>query len=397
MESRKTCLRFLAVALLLLGAVALANALVDPYQILHRSLLSRPLYSSKQSYQNLGLINSYLASADGYDTVVVGTSLDSGYAPEEIQARLGTGKALVLTMNGSTLREQAYVLEKALATGRVRRVLWGIFSSAADSQPDRLRGRYTFPFALYEGKPGGVAQYLLNLSTLKDGVEQLCGAKGWRPSAHAAYDWNPASIKDGSFQRYSTPEKLARHAEVVAQGKPALEAVLRGLDGWLPGGSAQAAPQGFPAIDANLAPVLARHPEVRFDLVIPPLPALHFHERTWKQELILAGVQVYDEAGLTRQMAMRVHLAELAERLPNARLFAMDDDFEATGNLANYIDSWHFSHLVSNRVLDHIAKGEHRVTAQGAGEYVRRLLTGLIAYRLYSDRERSLWGRSSAD
>jgi hypothetical protein len=371
---KQSVLIFLAVSLGGLLLVAGVNAVVDPYHILHRPYWGQARFSINTRFQNAGLINSYLDADLGFDSVIIGTSLDECYNLARMQQKLGTAKVLNLAVESSTPQERSVVLERALSTGKVRRVLWGVYENYADTVPDRENAVYPFPFDLYQ-KPlsrvglGGVIHHLLNASVLKESLALVTGRTRWSTDLSTAYDWTPLQIKSGGFARFSAPENLPGLAETVAQGKPSIAQARRELG--------RAGSLEFPALEKHLAQVVLRHPDVRFDLVFSPVSAVYFH--TLGSEALL------------RQMGLRLRLVRTLAGAANVRIFGFDDDFEVTGNVTNYLDYYHVLYRANDRVVDAIAADRHRLTPETVEGYVTRLLDHLQAYQVYADREHSLW------
>jgi len=374
MQYKRAFLTLLAVILLGLAGGAGLNLLVDPFHLLHRPLWGPPRFSGNQRYQNAGLINSYLAADLGFDTLVIGTSLESAFGAARIKDKLGTGRVLVLTMDGSLPMERSALLERAFQTGKVRRVLWGVFHNYTDMESDRTSLEYAFPYGLYReplSLPGldALWHYLLNGWVFNKSVALVAGTSKWSTDMTGLYNWNAQKIRDRVFESFNSPESLAQHTMDLSRGKAMIA--------WARQNLAQAGEVPFPALDKHLVQVVQRHPEVRFDIVFTPLSALAFH--------------LFTPAELMRQIGMQQHLVRVLGREPNVRIFAFQDDVEVTGNLANFWDTMHSSYLVSDRVVDAIAEDRHRLTPENVDAYLARFLDWLYHYEVYSDRERSLW------
>lgn len=379
MNHKRALLTFLSLGLGGLLLIATVNALLDPYHILHRPFWGQPRFSTNQRFQNAGLINSYLAADLGFDSVIIGTSLEDCYDVGRIQKRLGTARVLNLAVDSSTPLERGAIVERALETGKVRHVLWGVYENYADSVADRENTGYLFPFDLYRAPYsirglGAVIHYLLNASVLNESLTLAMGRSRWSTDLDGVYDWTAGNIKSRNFERFSNPDSMARHARSVADGKAAIALARQNLE--------RARTMEFPALEKHLVQVVLRHPEVRFDLVLSPVSALFFH--------------TLSPENLLRQMGLRLRLVRALGQAPNVRIFAFDDDWAVTENLANYRDPFHVNFHANERVVDAMAAGSRRLTPATVEGYVTRLLARLQGYQVFSDRGLSLWGAGNA-
>lgn len=372
MHTRSAFLTFLILTLGGLCLVASINALVDPYQILHRPLWGQALFSSNQRFQNAGLINSYLEGELGYDGIIVGTSLDDCYNVGQIREKLGVSGVLNLAIDSSLPRERGAILRRALGTGAVRYALVGLYENYADTKPDRENPAQHFPYELYHpplslSGLGGVIHYLLNATVFKESMILVAGRSGWTEDLATAYHWTQAQLKSRSFDRFNSPDRLRQHASSVAQGKDAIRQAQWGVD--------RARSLDFPALDKHLVSEVLANPGVRFDLVFPPVSVLNFH--------------MLSAEALLRQIGLRFHVVQALGNAPNVRIFAFDDDWAVTENLAHYRDPFHVYYKANDRVVDKMSMDMHRLTPENVDAYVAGLLDRFQNYSVISDKERS--------
>jgi len=131
----------------------------------------------------------------------------------------------------------------------------------------------------------------------------------------------------------------------------------------------------FPALDKHLVSIVLANPGVQFDLVFPPVSALNFH--------------MLSTETLLRQMGLRLRVVQALGNAPNVRIFAFDDDWAVTENLAHYRDPFHVFHKANDRVVDMMSMNLHRLTPERIDTYVTGLLERLQSYTAYSNREQS--------
>ena len=184
---------FAALACALTGLVAFTNWVIDPLQYYRRASYP-PEFSDQTRYQNPGLARHF-----PYDTAIIGTSVSRGFDLAQMHTLLGWD-AMNLSMQGASAREQSLMLEVALRSGRVHRVLW-------DVNCEFLRGRRdwvsdfegAFPAYLYSTDPlDQLTGYLLNVDTSKATLRVLlrnCGIKLYRPRTVADLSGLEASAK----------------------------------------------------------------------------------------------------------------------------------------------------------------------------------------------------------
>ena len=112
------------------------------------------MYSQDSRLQDAGLIRS-----QDFDAVFMGTSLAIHFRQSEIDRMLGV-KSLKLAMNGSSSREQVFVLAAALER-HPGRVLWEVDDWIFHDVPD-IDANAHLPADLYRRNVRGIAGYLLS-------------------------------------------------------------------------------------------------------------------------------------------------------------------------------------------------------------------------------------------
>jgi hypothetical protein len=332
----------------LLGAVVPVgvNFAVDPYQYFHRAWYE-PRFSTNERWQLPGLARVY-----AYDTIVLGTSMAQNYYPSAVERALG-GHVLKLAMSGSSVHEQTLLFEVARRTGQVKRVLWSLDEGQCHGAPDRVYAGAPFPSFLYEGGPAAWVGYLLNASVLQT-------------SAEIARDLPPRRAPGGlvvpddfnSFDkayRFGRDRALAEYE--IARTAPAsppldLDAMMR-------------------SCDANVIATIRAHPDIAFDVILPPYSIL-----LWKAELDRDPDRLRQRFEFSGQLVAR--LLPLA----NAHVFDFRDVAAITHDLDRYKDMSHFDATINRYIVESIAAGRHRVDAADPLASLRRLEAQVAAYRV---------------
>ncbi len=319
----------------LLLIVGLINLLIDPLHFYHRPFWPGG-FVKNQPFQNPGLAKNY-----PYDSVIIGTSHTENFRPAHINDALGW-QTLRLSMSGSTAHEQWHILSKALETGQVRNVLWGIdFESfAAGAQVVRPG----FPFHLYHERWDTPLKYLFSTDTLNYSWRSVRG-KDRRDLATLGY-WSDDFTfgKDrvlAAWQHMQAATDHASHAELHRLGHLDVDALRESIRG-------------------NLTTVVRENPQVRFCLFFPPysvLAALNdftisstlHRDRIWFQHAVVRAV------------------ADFA----NCEVYDFQQAVEVTHSLDNYKDLTHYSGRINDFIVESIARGDYRVQS---GTYAAQLV-----------------------
>ncbi|MGY3147437.1 hypothetical protein ACVWYQ_004436 [Bradyrhizobium sp. USDA 3397] len=353
----------LASAACVLGAAAL-TFIVDPLQLFRPSRLVPAFYSEDTRVQNAGLISS-----QPFDTAFMGTSLAIHFRQSDIDRALRV-RSLKLAMTGSNSRQQAFVLEQAIDRG-ARRAIWEmddfIFIDAADIETDPY-----LSVDLYRRTAKGIASYLFSAAMTKESVfallrsvpllrEPLTRASSYLPVKFALADVDDiyALPRDFDVARdYNARKTLAAFTYIT-------DPVRRRFLG--EGYSYEAMVRHF---EHDAVGLIARHPDVTFDIYLPPYSILQF-------------VAMRDASPETLKIVtdLTAHIAQRLTQLPNVRLH----DFRAikaiTHDLDNYSDVIHHSPVVDAKVLKWLASGEHRVDPKAPLASLNELKAQVEAYR----------------
>lgn len=345
-----------------LAAAALTFA-VDPLQLFRSSRSA--FYSDDTRMQNAGLIRS-----QSFDTVFMGTSLAIHFRQSEIDRALGV-HSLKLAMTGSNSRQQAFVLEQAIERG-ARRAIWAmddfIFVDAADIEADPY-----LSVDLYRGTAKGIASYLFSAAMAKESLfallrsipplrEPLRRAAPFLPVKFALADVDDiyALPRDFDVARdYNAKKTLAAFDYITA---PARSRFLgEGYDYGVM----------MRHFDQDAAGMIARHPDVTFDVYFPPYSILQF-------------VAMRDASPETLKIVtdLTAMIAQRLTRLANVRLHDFRAIKTVTHDLDNYGDVIHHSPLVDAMVLKWLASGEYRVDPKAPLKSLNELKAQVEAYRV---------------
>ena len=346
----------------LIGAALLTYA-VDPLQLFRSS--PRAFYSEDTRVQNAGLIRSQT-----FDTAFMGTSLAIHFRQSDIDRALGV-RSLKLAMTGSNSRQQAFVLAQALDRG-ARRVIWEmddfIFVDAADIETDPY-----LSVDLYRGTAKGIASYLFSAAMAKESLfallrsvpplgEPLTRATPFLPVKFALSDVDDiyALPRDFDVARgYNATRTLAAFAHITDPVRSRFLAEGYHYDAMV---------RHF---ERDAVGLIARHPDVTFDVYFPPYSILQF-------------VAMRDASPGTLKIVtdLTAHVARRLTQLPNVRLHDFRAIKAVTHDLNNYSDVIHHSPVVDAMVLKWLASGEYRVDPKAPLKPLEELKSQVEAYRV---------------
>ncbi|QOZ74405.1 hypothetical protein XH83_02410 [Bradyrhizobium sp. CCBAU 53351] len=345
-----------------LGAALLTYA-VDPLQLFRPSHLA--FYSDDTRVQNAGLIRS-----QSFDTAFMGTSLAIHFRQSDIDRALGT-RSLKLAMTGSNSRQQGFVLEQAIDRG-AKRVIWAmddfIFVDAADIETDPY-----LSVDLYRGTAKGIASYLFSAAMAKESLfallrsvpplrTPLTRAAPYLPVKFALADVDDiyALPRDFDVARdYNAKKALASFAYITS---PVRSRFLG------EGYSYDAMVRHF---ERDAVDLVARHPDVTFDIYLPPYSILQF-----------VAMREASPETLKIVTDLTARIAERLTQLPNVRLHDFRAIKAVTHDLDNYSDVIHHSPKVDAMVLQWLRSSEYRVDPNAPLASLNELKKQVEAYRV---------------
>jgi len=310
---------------------------VDPFQQYH--LASR--YPPRFYFLHHRYINPGLARNQAYDTVVSGSSIMEN-TPNDLVAKACGGSSVNLSMPAMSASEQRLMLETALASQPVKRVIAVLdFNEFAGGIEERQDVAGPLPRYLYDRNPFNDLPYLLSWDVL---------AKAWH------------IVNGDTGEKFtSDPNGAWFWGNVVRFGR---EQVLRGLDLENLNARYRQPRRTFDGMRAsfehNLLPVLAAHPDTEFDLVWPPYSIL-----VWLDFAQRDQVQV--------SLDFKRYVFEATRGLPKVRVFDLQTDAAVTHDLDRYDDIYHFDPAVNARLVEFVCQGRNRVDASNIGELERTL------------------------
>ena len=324
----KNCRRWaralLAAVLALLALCAGAVYAVDPCLYYRMPEGWKPVFFNER-YQAAGMIRHIPAQ-----TVLMGTSMVANIRPSAAAEAFGT-TALRITIPDGYFSEFDQAAGLLFREQSPERLVFCLDMNTLIRDPDGVTG--AMPGYLYDRNPFNDVRYLLNKDTLYYSLYVLL-ANGWGGGQEVdeSFLWNDGTV----WERYEALRTYRRpdRSETVLPADAYLEnaeANLAVLEGW------------FQA-----------HPDTEFVVYFAPYSILAWDRAIRRGELEARF------AALERACAVLTGYA-------NVSLCAPLFDREIVEDLDNYCDYIHHSGEAGRRVLQKIAAGEGRLTAENYG------------------------------
>lgn len=298
-------------------------------------------------YMNAGFIHHYLYRQQGFDSIIVDSSMSQNFVSAEIEKALGFSKVLPLYISGYAAGEADKTLRFALASGHIQNVVWGIDWQVYTGQPF-FKADAVFPSALYDRLILNDVSYLLSYTMLKKIIKGE--SKAAAIDLQHPYYWGRDVFTLQQAIDLNQPKNLAElQSRVVPLTQP-----------------------DIPQTGINsIVDLIAAYPQVHFTLFFPPYP-------------LMSMGKYADYTVLKQQLAIN-----LAGK-NNVRLFDFSDVFTITGNLANYKDKGHYMSHINQAMLRSMARGDQALNANNVQAKTEKVKKYLSTYKVYSDYEKIL-------
>lgn len=311
---------FTALSLL---AVALLNFSVDPYQ-LYRGSAHKPVYFENQRYQMPGLAKHY-----DYDTVVIGTSMTENFYPSYVDKVL-EGKTLKLSIQGSTSKEQRLILEKAIQSGKVKNVIWGLDLNSFSMGPDYVVSG--FPMHMYREDASLILNYLLSLESIVLSLKTMLGIG--MTSLENLNTWDKKY--EFSERRVAQQWLLFKNSGQLSGDERSAHANRR----WI-----------VDAVQSNLELIVKENQNIDFYLYYPPRSILYHTMRNQLELDYLSSLELFMRS-----------VFESVGRLNNVGVYDFQADKNIIFDLSLYKDTEHHNLSINELIVDNFKSGDSKVS-----------------------------------
>lgn len=350
--------------------------LVDPCQIFHKPPRSGWLshdFSYSERCQNAGLINSYLGNpADGFDSLITGTSLSNNFLRNEIEAKNSLQKTMKLILLGGKPIEQQVMMERALHVGAgLQKVIWEIFPFQyifhTDHSVKTLLESDQFPAYLYNASTLDDYRYIFNFASFHYAIGVVLG------EGQGDYtDWGLLTYWDDGCPRAAecSPFHNASKIDEIRRNFTAQHRTLR-----VPGDFSGL---NFHPVEKMLLDTVMPYcnQPLQFDFYIPPLSYWWFSTQS--------------DHGFDFQLYMLRYIVEKTAACKNIRVFAFNDETWIAGDLAHYRDQRHFFGDVPHYIIESMSQGKHIINMKNIDGYEKRFVEAVNAYQPWASTQEQM-------
>lgn len=335
MTPQKFITATLFVFLLLFLLPAAVNIIYDPY-FLYRKPAEPIGFLPKDRFQNAGIINSYLADPqEQYDTIIVGTSMSQNFPADTFKNEHGKG-ALRLTLAGGRARETAATISHAIATGRVKHVIWEINEGYSRQAPSELHPQAPLPLNLYNKHAWDDWAYIFNNDIFEASLKLAANKTKKRAPLETLYSWT----SEEEFEAYGSEKNINVLKEKIRGVKPE--------DRITATAPPELADMTFTNISENILPVIEANPDIRFSLYFPPIP--------------YSTYAINGNKGFWTEMLLRRFVLESVKDLKNVTIYAFDFEDGIGNNIKTYKDPTHYSPAINALMARRMEAGKNIVT-----------------------------------
>lgn len=340
---------FVLSAVFTFGTVILVNFIVDPLQAVHRSFYQPAQFYQDERHQMPGLARHYTE-----EIVVLGPSTMQLFHSEMVSEIFGK-KAVNLTVGGSSLYEQRLLLDIALASGKVRQVIWGVEWVSTAKKASQTRADFGhFPHHLYGLKPDTLV-YLASFPTLKLSLKAYGSHLGIVRSGDFSSDmqatkrWDRRAVfsEKRVIENYLSPEFLTLENHLMPKrGNAYIDDARDNLD-------------------RNLTAIIKQNPNVNFLIFQPPhsIIARLYLEENFKDIVDLLHYQ-------------RAYFRDL-QKMPNVTIHDFESIPEVVKKLNEYSDMRHYSPYIARYIVTMLASGQKRMSEKESQDGLEEMLHGI--------------------
>lgn len=343
-------LSFLAALLILLMLCASTVYIVDPCLYFRMPKHWKPVFFNER-YQAAGIIKHVPA-----DTVLMGTSMVANTRASAAAEAFG-GTAIRITIPDGRFSEFDQAVNLLFREQAPERLVFGIDLNILVRDDGGKTA--AMPGYLYNRNPLDDLKYLLNKDALYySAYVLLSNAQGNAQPIDDAFIWTDGTV----WERYEALRMYER-----------------------PRASSNILPQDtyLSAVDRNLAIMeswFQAHPSVEFDLFFSPYSIL-FWDKSIRQ------------GDLDARFAALKRSCEVLTAYENVGLYGLLFDREFITDLDNYCDYVHHSGEAGRQVLEKIAFGNHRLTAENMNEALADWREFVVNYDYESLWDQAFWER----
>lgn len=309
---------------------------VDPYNLYRDKKLA---HGMQQRLLNAGLIKTY-----PYNTVLLGSSMTENFSMQELAENFNC-RPVKLSLSGATQYEIKFLLEKAVATGKVQQAFICLDLDAFDRGVNEQR--VPLPEYLYDSSYLNDYKYVFNIQAIGDSLKAVKNMyKNKYDTQDSLYAWGKdyTYSEQDVLKRYDWRTKASTSGEIDQALLDKLQANYR----------------------ANLQEIVQTNPQVQFVLFFPPYSVLMYD--LWAQQGKLATYLAF-KSWLAQQFLQYKHLA----------VYDFQTEAKVITNLDNYKDYSHYKPEINSQMLQAMAREQNRLWSVAQIQQNQANLQAIIA------------------
>jgi len=307
-------------SIILIILVISINFITDPFQHYRKTTIYPAFFGGDQRYLNPGLAKHYF-----YDSVIIGTSMtEKLYVP--LLNKIFNSSFIKLSISGSTAYEQKLILNQAIKTKQVKRVLWGLDIYSLKGKVEQYRnGKNSFPLHMYDNNILNDYKYLLSKDTFIEFIKIF--KKYYIQKDKFYFDINNIFLSNEN-QNHKVKNNII---SIFKQNLVNSNFIKKNF-------TYQIMKKNF---DENIYKTIESNPNINFDIYFPPYS-------------ILAWFKMEEKGWLKDAMKLRIYMYNKLKKLKNVYLFDFQSDTKFITNLNNYIDTTHYKSFHNKHIINQI-------------------------------------------
>lgn len=334
--------------IILIVLVVSINFVTDPYQHYRKTTIYPAFFGGNQRYLNPGLAKHYK-----YNSVIIGTSMTEKFYVPQVNKTFNSS-FLKLSISGSTAYEQNLILNQAIETKQVKKVLWGLDLYSLKGEVEQYRnGKNSFPLYLYDNNILNDYKYLLNKDTLFEFIKIF--KKYYIQKNKFYFDINNLFFSKDKHENILKSDIISLFNKKLVNShfikKDFIFKTMR---------------QNF---DENVYKIIKENPEIEFDIFLPPYS-------------ILAWYDINEQGWINDALQTKLYIYQKLNSLKNAHLYDFQANMDFITNLDNYVDTTHYKSKYNSHILNTIYKKEISLDIHKNNDkiktYIDKLKNGML-------------------
>lgn len=349
MKSKTFNTIFLSLLGLGLGAVAMANIVIDPIFHYHAPLTGVSYSLNDERYQNNGIVKHFT-----YDAMITGTSMTENFKASQLDTLFGVNSIKTCFMGGS-YKEISDNIRVALEhNSKLKLVVratdqFDIVNSFDKHPSTDEETTFEYPWYIIDNNIFNDVEYVLNKALFSDTLTALKRTASGVPMT--SFDEYMNWEKDYTFGKDAVLATYPRPLE-KKENLPISKEEANLVKG---------------NIEKNIVDLAKDYPNVTFVIVIPPYSVCYYH-------------QEYSKGLLVRDLdAMEIELEMLVE-VPNIKLYGFSDREDIVTDISLYKDVVHYNSAVNEEILNCVSQNRGLLTKDNYKEYMEKIREFYVNY-----------------